>query len=254
MRGTATVRQFTIRASTAGACAGGRRAAAGLVAAGLVALVLFGSLATGAGASASSSGSASLTQARKDLLTLSDMPSGWKSTKNTNTNNNTAGAAQLAHCVGVATSLIAENPPSVNSPQFQNAQGTLTVADNVTVFPSAKNAAAEDAITVNPKLAPCMTTLASGPLKAKLFGKTPKNTSLGTPLVSPIASTAFGPGIVGYSMSIPITTRGVTLNVTVTQLIAVKGRLGHQVSFTAVGSPFSLALEKQIMAVASRQL
>jgi hypothetical protein len=99
-----------------------------------------------------------------------------------------------------------------------------------------------------------MTSLASGPLKAKLFGKTPKSTSLGTPLVSPIASTAFGPGIVGYSLSIPITTRGVTLNVTVTQLIAVKGRLGHQVSFTSVGAPFSLALEKQIMAVASRQL
>jgi hypothetical protein len=55
-------------------------------------------------------------------------------------------------------------------------------------------------------------------------------------------------------LSIPITTRGVTLNVTVTQLIAVKGRLGHQVSFTSVGAPFSLALEKQIMAVASRQL
>ena len=72
--------------------------------------------------------------------------------------------------------------------------------------------------------------------------------------MSPIASTAFGPGIVGYSLSIPITTRGVTLNVTVTQLIAVKGRLGHQVSFTSVGAPFSLALEKQIMAVASRQL
>ena len=140
----------------------------GLVAAGLLALGLGGSLATAAGAS--SSGSASLTQARKDLLTLSDMPSGWKSTKNTNTNDNTAGAAQLAHCVGVSTSLIAENPPSVNSPQFQNTQGTLTVADNVTVFPSAKNAAAEHAVAVNPKLAPCLTSLASGPLKAKLFG------------------------------------------------------------------------------------
>jgi hypothetical protein len=244
------VRQFTVRVSPAG----GRRVATGLVATGLLGIALCGSLATAAVAGASSNGSASLTQARKDLLTLSDMPSGWKSTKNTNTNNNSAGAAQLAHCVGVATSLIAENPPSVNSPQFQNAQGTLTVADNVTVFPSAKNAAAEYAIALNSKLPPCMTSLASGPLKAKLFGKTPKNTSLGTPLVSPIASTAFGAGIVGYSMSIPITTRGVTLNVTVTQLIAVKGRLGHQVSFTAVGAPFSLGLEKQIMAVASRQL
>lgn len=224
----------------------------GVLVGGFLALALLGSQATTAGAS--SGGSANLTQARKDLLTLSEMPSGWTSTKNTNTSNNTAGATQLAHCVGVATSLISENPPSVNSPEFQNGQGTLTVADNVTVFPSAKNAATEDAIARNPKLSRCMTTLASGPLKTKLFGKSPKGTTLGTPLVSPVASSAFGPGIVGYSMSVPVTAKGVTLNVTVTQLIAVKGRLGHQVTFTAVGAPFSLALENQIMGVATRQL
>ena len=63
--------------------------------------------------------------------------------KDTNTGNNNVGDVQLARCMGVATSLIAENPPSVNSPQFQDKQSTLIVNDNVTVFPSAKNAAAE---------------------------------------------------------------------------------------------------------------
>ena len=58
------------------ACAG---APAGLVMAGLLGLILLGSVAAEAGAS--SSGSASLTQARKDLLVLSDMPAGWKSTR-----------------------------------------------------------------------------------------------------------------------------------------------------------------------------
>jgi hypothetical protein len=228
------------------------RRAAGLVAAGLLGLTLLGPVAAQAGAS--SSGSASLTQARKDLLVLSDMPAGWTSTKNTNTGNTTVGASQLAVCVGVPTSLISENPPSVNSPQFQNTGGTLSVADNVTVFPSAKNAATEAAIGGNPKLSHCMTSLASGPLKTKLFGNTPKGTTLGSPLVSPAAPGAFGPGVVGYSMSVPVTSDKVTLNVTVTQLIVVKGRLGHQVTFTAVGTPFSLALEQQIMAVAARQL
>jgi hypothetical protein len=229
-----------------------RRTAVELVAAGLLGLALLGSLSAEAGAS--SNGSASLTQARKDLLTLSEMPAGWTSTKNPNTGNNTVGDTQLAHCVGVPTGLIAENPPSVNSRQYQNTQGTLTVADNVTVFPSAQNAAAEEAIGGNPKLPQCMTTLASGPLKTKLFGKSPKGTALGTPLVSPVASSAFGPGVVGYSLSVPITTQGTTINLTVTQLDTVKGRLGHQVTFTGVGEPFSLALEQQIMAVAARQL
>ena len=81
-----------------------------------------------------------------------------------------------------------------------------------------------------------MTTLASGPLKAKLFGKSPKGTTIGTPLVSPVASSAFGPGIVGYSLSVPITTQGTAINFTVTQLVMVKGRLGHQVTFTAWAS------------------
>ena len=85
--------------------------------------------------------------------------------KSPNNPNSTVGDAQLARCIGVATSLISENPPSVNSPQFQNKSGTLTINDNVTVFPSAKNAAAELATVANKKTPGCMTTLASGPLK-----------------------------------------------------------------------------------------
>ena len=74
--------------------------------------------------------------------------------------------------------------------------------------------------------------------------------------VSPVAVAvgAFGTGVVGFSLAVPVTTHGVTVNVNVTQLFVVKGRLGHQVTFTAVGTPFSPGLEQQIMAVAARQL
>jgi hypothetical protein len=208
--------------------------------------------ATGAGAAANQS--PTLAQARKDLLVLSDMPSGWTSTKNPNTTNNNVGNAQLARCTGISRSLISENPPSVYSRQFQNSQGTLTVADNVAVFPSAKNAAAEFAIGDNAKFPRCLTSVASGPLKGKLFGKLPKGTTLGTPLVSPVAASAFGPDVDGYSLSVPVTSQGETLNLTVTELVTVKGRLGHQVTFTSAGTPFSLALEQQIMKVAAGRL
>jgi hypothetical protein len=225
----------------------------GLVTAGLLAVGVLASSGAGAGAS-SRSGSASLAQARKALLVLSDLPAGWVTAKDTNTGNNNVGDAQLARCVGVATSLIAENPPSVNSPQFQDRQSTLTVNDNVTVFPSAKNAAAELAIGGNPKLPGCMTSLASGPLKTKLFGKIPKDVSIGTPLVSAVDPSAFGPGVTGYSLSVPVVTNGVTVNLTVTQLDAVKGRLGQQLTFTAVGVPFSIAQQQHLMAVAAGKL
>ena len=228
------------------------RLASGLATGALLALTSLTWPAPGAGAAVNQS--PTLAQARKDLLVLSDMPSGWTSTKNPNTANNNVGNTQLAHCTGISKSLISENPPSVYSRQFQNPQGTLTVADNVAVFPSAKNATAEYAIGDNAKFPGCLTSLASGPLKGKLFGKLPKGTTLGTPLVSPVAASAFGPDVDGYSLSVPVTSQGETLNLTVTELVTVKGRLGHQVTFTSAGSPFSLALEQQIMKVAAGRL
>ncbi len=55
-------------------------------------------------------------------------------------------------------------------------------------------------------------------------------------------------------MSVPITSQGITVNVTVTQLVTVKGRFGHQVTFTAVGAPFSIPVEQHIAAVAAARL
>jgi hypothetical protein len=36
--------------------------------------------------------------------------------------------------------------------------------------------------------------------------------------------------------------------------MTIKGRLGHQVTFTSVGTPFTVALEQQIMKVAAGRL
>jgi hypothetical protein len=219
-------------------------------------VAITGSLALAAPADASvsaTSGTGQLAQAHKALLVLSDMPSGWATAKTPNNPNSNVGDAQLARCIGVATSLISENPPSVNSPQFQNKATTLTINDNVTLFPSARNAAAELATISNKKTPGCMTSLASGPLKQKLFGKTPKGVIYGTALVSATDPTAF-PFTAGYSMSVPVLTHGVTVNVTVTQLFAIKGRLGQQITFTGVGEPFSIPLEQHIAAAAVQRL
>ncbi len=202
---------------------------------------------------AASSGSGQLAQAHKALLVLADMPAGWITTKTPSNPNSTVGDSQLAHCIGVAKSLLTEDPPSVNSPQFQNKTGTLTVNDNVTVFPSAKNAAAELATVANTKTAGCMTALASGPLKQKLFGKPPKGVTYGTALVSATDPIAF-PYTAGYSMSVPAVSHGVTVNITVTQLFAIKGRLGQQITFTSLGEPWSISAAQHISAAAIQRL
>ena len=227
-----------------------RRSARAGLGAGLVLATLSSTLPLAAAGASSPPGG--LRQAHKALLVLSDMPAGWTSKKSSNPNSN-VGDAQLAHCIGVPTSLIAENPPSAYSPEFQNKSGSLSVNDQVTVFPSAKNAAAELATVANPKTPGCMTQLASGPLKAKLFGKTPAGVTLGTVLVSATDRSAF-PGTAGYSMSVPISGHGVTVNVTATELFAVKGRLGHQITFTSSNEPFSIGLEQHLASVAVGRL
>ena len=215
---------------------------------------LAGTIALGAPAGAATrSGSSELAQARKALLVLSDMPAGWESTKAPNNPNSNVGDSQLAHCMGVAVSLITENPPSVNSPQFEDKGGSLTVNDNVTVFPSAKNALAELGTVANKKTPGCMTALSQGPLKNKLFGTPPKGVTYGTPLVSATDPGAF-PFTAGYSMSVPAISHGSTVNITVTQLFAIKGRLGQQIVFTSIGAPFPIATEQHISAAAVQRL
>ena len=227
-----------------------RRSARAGLGVGLVLATLSSTLPLAAAGASSPPGG--LRQAHKALLVLSDMPAGWTSKKSSNPNSN-VGDAQLAHCIGVPTSLIAENPPSAYSPEFQNRSGSLTVNDQVTVFPSSKNAAAELATVANPKTPECMTRVASGPLKSKLFGKMPAGVTLGTVLVSATDRSAF-PGTAGFSMSVPISERGVTVNVTTTELFAVKGRLGHQITFTSSGEPFSIGLEQHLASVAVTRL
>jgi hypothetical protein len=224
-----------------------------------VALTAFGLTAgaivpgTVAGAVRSGSASSELAQARKALLALSDMPSGWERTKAPSNPNSTLGDTQLARCIGVNVALISENPPSVNSPQFQNRAGSLTVNDNVTVFSSAKNALAELGTVANKKTPGCMTTLAQGPLKNQLFGKAPRGVTYGSPLVSATDPTAF-PFTAGYSMSVPAISHGQTVNITVTQLFAIKGRLGQQIVFTSIGPSFPIATEQRIAAAAVQRL
>jgi hypothetical protein len=55
-------------------------------------------------------------------------------------------------------------------------------------------------------------------------------------------------------MSWPALSHGVTVNVTVTQLFAVKGRLGQQIVFSSYGPPFPIATEQRIATAAVERL
>lgn len=108
----------------------------------IVAVILLVSSLLGATQSAgvAASTASNKAQAKKFLLTLSDMPKGWKTEKGSGDNGSGSfpGAAQLASCIGVPSKLINANPPEVDSPYFENKSGSLEVQDSVSIFGSAE--------------------------------------------------------------------------------------------------------------------
>ena len=123
-------------------------------------------------------------QAKKDLFVLSDMPSGWTSTKSSNNNSSFPGAVQLASCLGVPTSVIFDNPPSANSPDFDSKNHLQTVSDSVWIYPSVTAAQVDFASLADSKTPSCLTQVLNGSGRPALESQLGSGASVGNILVS----------------------------------------------------------------------
>jgi hypothetical protein len=231
---------------------GALRAANVLVGVLLALFLTLGTQVAGAGASAASSRA----QAKKLLLTLSDMPKGWKKEKGSGGggSSNFPGASQLASCIGVPASLITSNPPEADSPYYENKSGSLEVQDSVSVFPSAKTATADFNALANAKTPACMTTLMNGSFKAQILASAGKGATLGTITVTRADPANFASGTTGMVMSLPITEQGVSLTAVITAVYYVKGKFGQQIDFNSYGPAFPTSLAKSLTTTALHRL
>jgi hypothetical protein len=219
----------------------------------LLALCLtMGTQVAGAGASAVSSKA----QAKKLLLTLSDMPKGWKREKGNGGggSSNFPGASQLASCIGVPAGLITSNPPEADSPYYENKSESLEVQDSVSVFPSAKGAEADYNALANAKTPACMTTLMNGSFKSQILSSAGKGATVGTITVTRADPADFAPGGTGLVMSLPISEQGVSLTAVLTVVYYVKGKLGQQIDFDSYGPAFPASIAESLTATALHRL
>jgi hypothetical protein len=219
----------------------------------LLALCLtLGTQVAGAGASAASSKA----QAKKLLLTLSDMPKGWKREKGNGGggSSNFPGASQLASCIGVPAGLISSNPPEADSPYYENKSESLEVQDSVSVFPSAKRAEADYNALANAKTPACMTTLMNGSFKAQILGSAGEGATVGTITVTRADPADFAPGSTGLVMSLPISEQGVSLTAVITAVYYIKGKFGQEVDFNSYGPAFPTSLAQSLTATALHRL
>lgn len=212
-----------------------------------------GTLQTGGAGASTTSNKA---QAKQYLLTLSDMPAGWKKEKGSSGggSGNLPGAQQLANCIGVSSKLVNSNPPEVDSPYYESKDESLEIQDSVSIFSSPKVAKAELAVIANAKTPACMATIMNGSFKTKIEASAGKGAKLGTITVTRADPTQFGSGTTGVVMSLPITVQGASVTANIAAIYYVKGKFGQQVDFNAYGSAFPAPIAQSITTVAINRL
>jgi hypothetical protein len=214
-------------------------------------LILFATTVEVAGATTNSP---TLSQAKKDLLVLKDMPKGWTSSPAGKNNNTTPGAAQLASCMGIPVSVIKADPPTVYSRNFSSKDQQLTVQDNVSIYPSAKAAQADFDTFSNPKTPACLTAHSNGPGRAQMESETGAGKGLGTVDVSREPAANFASHTSNYVMFFPINSSENTLNVQFTVVDFVKGNEEQTVGFTSFDSQFPASLSRRLTSLADGRL
>jgi hypothetical protein len=158
---------------------------------------------------------------------------------------------QLATCLGANPALLSSNPPGATSPNFQKGGGAWTVQDSVNVFSSASVARQAYGIMASPKTPACMATVMQMPTtRQQLAAGFGAGTTMGTPSVTAPKRSWLVPHSGGFTISIPVTSQGQTLNVDVTIIAMARGRFASAVSFSSAGSPFSAALVHHLLTTA----
>ena len=172
-------------------------------------------------------------QAKTHLLVLSDLPKGWSTERGTANTQNAAypaGSTYIA-CLGAGAGLPEAVPPEVDSPYFQNKDGSQEVQDAISSFKTSAAAHSSFAALANPAFAAC----ASSALNAYMKSNPPQGATIGTLTVGPPLGTKFGAHTNGFELTGPITSQGQTVDMTTTTVFFIRGTLGQQLTFTEYG-------------------
>ncbi len=195
-------------------------------------------------------------QAKRALIVHSDFPAGWSvqgSVTTSDSNGGTGnfpGGSQLIGCLGLSHYLANLATPTANSPTFSTKQGFDTVQDTVNIFPSTKVAGEAKAVITSSKVPGCMTTAFQGPAKQSIANSAGQGATVGTITVAVAKPAQLIPHASGFTISVPVTDHGVSLNTQVDIVSIFRDSSDNQFVFTSVGQPFPTALERHLESVA----
>ena len=202
-------------------------------------------VAAGSGVAGAAATAAQKAEAKKALVVLSDLPGGWTSSAVPSTSASSfTGAPQLAKCIGVPTKLIANNPPRVASPLFQDPGGSELVQDTVSIYPSAAYAKAVFAAISSHRAAGCMSSLLNA---ASGAGNSEDHVTV-TRVASPKGSAAF-------TLGASVSENGSALTPTSTEVVYFfDGPFGNGLDVETSGSQPPAALTQHLLTLVRGRL
>lgn len=200
---------------------------------------------------AGASNPSTVAQARKALLVLSDMPPGWTSSSSGSQNNGSfPGAEQLASCLAVPADVLNSNAPTAYSQDFSSKNQQFMVADNVSIYPTARGARASFTTLANARTPGCITAFFNGTGKSILTSGAPAGASVGTVVVARTPASDYGPGTTNFTAFLPITHQEVVINSQVTVVDFVKGAEEQTVTLDSYGTGFPVSVSRHVTEVA----
>ena len=185
------------------------------------------------------------------LLTLSDLPAGWKSAGIAAPATATSPwSKQLASCVGVPARVAKIAPAKINGPGFTSADHVFAVEDSVSVYRSAAQARAGYAAMADAKTPACMNTVGGAALRSGIQREAGSNATVGTVTIAALEAATRPADSTGFTVTIPLVSGSRLLTITSTQVAILEGSLVQELTFNGNGTAFPSQLEQQLVAAA----
>lgn len=226
-----------------------------------------GSASHPASASPTSSGppfpkAAAQAAARAALLTISDFPSGWSTSKNDSQSNDSSDKKfqqQLADCLHAPPGLLGHdeaNSADADSPDFDSPDGDTTISESVSISQSHR---VEQLFSIleQDNATDCFATTVNAVLKkelAKSNDPNVKQATLGTAQVGRLSTGHYGDDTVGMRTTVPVEVKGLTLKVYLDLLFIRHANAVADLDFESEGTPIDPSTTDRYARLAAEKL
>ena|ERR1035441_31833 len=205
-----------------------------------------------------SSNGAAIDEAKRALIVLTDFPKGWKSSPSGsgNSGSNNLGVKQMTACLGVSQNVVNYNPPSANSPDFDQQRSGLSVNDDVEIFPNASVATQQFGLYSARRAPTCMAVAFNTPsVKSQFARQLGAGVTIGKVTSARLPSPHVPVRATSLSLAIPIRDSGSTVTISMTIVIIVSTLKGSELTFISPsGKVFPATLESRLDLLSAERL